>query len=486
MNYNKIRISGLLPLLVMLVSMAGFMSCSDDNEVYNGPADLKVTATATGEPVTALEFNTYGGSVMITVESDAPWQISVAGAPEWLKLSNTSGEATKDVEPRYIKVTAEPLGDADTRSCTITVKSGSAVCDIAVTQEKSGVTDADGWETAVAANNNMCVGVNLFNTLDANGDWFDPDDIVACETCWGQPLAKQEWFDAVAASGFKVVRVPVTWFPHFDENRMVKEPWMNRVQEVVNYAMNAGLYCILNVHHDTGAHDNGWVCADYANIDDVCNKVEHLWKQIAERFRDYGEKLIFEGYNEMLDPSHSWIIPTDPNVYKAVNMIAQRFVDTVRATGGNNRNRNLIVSTYGCDGGKLPLSSLELPVDEIPGHIMVQVHNYTPYGFSNLMNDIDDDNLPTWTPEFQKELADMLDHSIEFAKATGVPIVVGECGAYDKIDEAERAKYGEFISTYAKGKAPMTVIFWGQLIDRNTCEELYPLFIDGFLKGIEY
>lgn len=489
---NKlISINWLVLAMGLLLSAFGLMSCSDDDNKFVPDGAVELSVTDQGTDVDALSFNNYGGSKLLTLVTNAYWEISVSDGADWLVLSNRSGDPTilndpdKEDEPRYIKLTAKPLGNDATRTCVVTFRAADKVKTITITQQQPDAADDAGWESAHVANRNMGVGVNLWNTLDATGDWFDPDDIVACETCWGQPLAKQEWFDAVAASGFKAVRVPVTWKLHIDENGKVKEPWMNRVEEVVNYALNAGLYCIVNVHHDTG--DGGWVCADLANIESICEKFAGLWTQIADRFNKYDHKLLFEGYNEVLDQNNSWVEPVEGG-YEAINILAQTFVDAVRATGGNNLHRNLIVNTYGGGGSATRLKNMVMPADKIPGHLMLQVHNYTPAGFSNLDGSLNEDipveELPLWTKSYEKLLGEELDLLIEFSNTYGVPVVIGECGAYERILEEERAKYSEFITTYSRARANISVFFWGQVIDRTTCEELYPLFIDGFLKGL--
>ncbi len=484
MKYKKnISALGVSVLTAVMVLMSAWImpACSDDNGGDLKGATLSVTAD--GVDITDMEFSTYGGQKMITLVTNAAWKMSVEDTPEWISLSNRSGEPASDEDPRYIKVSVSPLGDVESRTASISVRAGGIKKTITVTQRRPASTDGDGWETANSANNNMAVGVNLMNTLDAVGDWFDQDDVSAFETCWGQPLAKQEWFDAVAAAGFGVVRIPVTWYPHMDENWIVKEPWMRRVEEVVNYGLNAGLYVILNVHHDTGDGDKNWLKADYANIDVIGDKFCRLWTQIATRFNKYGEKLLFEGYNEMLDADNSWVEPTEISSYEAVNMFAQMFVNTVRATGGNNMHRNLIVNTYGSGGSRTRLDNMVLPEDKIPGHILLEVHNYSPSAFSNLMGEIDDENLPVWTPEFEKTLGVELDLLIGYSQKFGVPVVIGECGSYDKIADEERAKYGKFLSTYSLGKANVSMIHWGNIMDRNTCEPMSPLYVEGLLEG---
>jgi aryl-phospho-beta-D-glucosidase BglC (GH1 family) len=194
-------------------------------------------------------------------------------------------------------------------------------------------------------------------------------------------------------AGFGAIRLPVTWFNHSDGNGKVNEAWMKRVHEVVDYVINAGLYCILNVHHDTGT--DAWIVADMDNYNTNRSKFEYLWQQIATEFRDYGEHLLFEGYNEMLDADNSWSYASSKNsgsydataaasAYNAVNSYAQSFVNTVRATGGNNAMRNLIVNTYGACSGmgawnahlQDPLKQMALPTDNADSHLIFEVHAY--------------------------------------------------------------------------------------------------------------
>ena len=119
---------------------------------------------------------------------------------------------------------------------------------------------AQEFESATDAVKNMGVGWNLGNTLDANGTGIS--DVVQSETYWGQPVTQPELITMMKDAGFGAIRVPITWYAHIDGDGNVDAAWMKRVHEVVDYVINAGLYCIINVHHDTGAHDNAWVIAD--------------------------------------------------------------------------------------------------------------------------------------------------------------------------------------------------------------------------------
>jgi len=157
----------------------------------------------------------------------------------------------------------------------------------------------------------MGVGWNLGNTLDSNGEWLRRGSGAPknYETAWGNPLTSQELIQTVADAGFKTIRLPVTWDHQIGPapEYQVKRAWMDRVQAVVDYCMEAGVYCILNVHHDTGT--DGWLHASQQDLEEDSAKFTALWTQIAQRFQNYGEKLIFEGFNEMLDEKNNWGYP---------------------------------------------------------------------------------------------------------------------------------------------------------------------------------
>ena len=266
-------------------------------------------------------------------------------------------------------------------------------------------SQAQDFESATDAVKNMGVGWNLGNTLDANGTGIS--DVVQSETYWGQPVTKPELITMMKEAGFGAIRVPVTWYAHIDGDGNVDAAWMKRVHEVVDYVINAGLYCVLNVHHDTGAHDNAWVIADNDNYEKTKARYENLWTQIANEFKDYDQHLLFEGYNEMLDKYNSWCFagfqrPDGYNAdeaasaYKGLNGYAQSFVDAVRATGGNNTQRNLVINTYAAANGNGNwnahltdvLTELTTPSDVTKNHLAYEVHAYPT--LNNGKNEVDD------------------------------------------------------------------------------------------------
>jgi aryl-phospho-beta-D-glucosidase BglC (GH1 family) len=248
---------------------------------------------------------------------------------------------------------------------------------------------AQSFENAKDAVKNMGVGWNLGNTLDANDASKTWTTTEQHETCWGQPVTKPELMKMMKEAGFNSIRVPVTWYQEMDSEGNVNEAWMNRVKEVVDYVIDNGMYCILNVHHDTGDGNTHWIHASSTNYNKNKAKFEKLWKQIAETFKDYDQHLLFEGYNEMLDDNNTWNEPSNKtDGYKAINNYAKSFVTTVRNSGGNNASRNLIVNTYSASSTPNAMQNLDKP--ENSNHIIFQIHSYPNWkSKSNAKTEID-------------------------------------------------------------------------------------------------
>ncbi|MCR5130595.1 MAG: glycoside hydrolase family 5 protein [Prevotella sp.] len=376
------------------------------------------------------------------------------------------------------------------------------------------------FETAKEAVANMAVGWNLGNTLDSNsGDtlnmWIEhwtsrtPSDY---EKAWGQPVTKASLMKMFKDAGFNAIRVPVTWYPHMeakfsftsssnsiwyaskdDLGTEIKTAWMNRVKQIVDYVIDAGMYCILNVHHDTGASNTAWLVADEDIYSQQRERFEAIWTQIAEEFRDYDEHLLFEGYNEMLDVKDSWCFASfaasggyDASIatsaYNAINSYAQSFVNAVRATGGNNAQRNLIVNTYGaCDGSgnwnshlQDPLKQMKLPNDEVANHIIFEVHSYP-----------DIQNLSSAKSQLTTTINNLKTHLV----SKGAPVIFGEWGtstdnAYDNYRSNMVNFYRYFVEQTKKND--MGTFHWMGLSDGDN--RSVPKFnqqdlVDAIIKG---
>lgn len=391
------------------------------------------------------------------------------------------------------------------------------------------------FESASAAVKNMGLGWNLGNTLDANSNdtlhmWIEyynkgsKRTTSVYETAWGQPVTKPELFRMLKDAGFNAVRVPVTWYPHMeakfdnlkyyssdkicwypsrdDLGTKIDAKWMARVHQVVDYVLDAGLYCIINVHHDTGAMSSAWLIADEDCYEREHARYEAIWTQIATEFRDYDEHLLFEGYNEMLDRNRSWCYASmnsnseqyDSKVaesaYRAINKYAQSFVDAVRATGGNNLTRNLIVSTYAAASGfdnwsshlMDPLNKLDKPKDYAPGHIIAELHAYI--------------DVHGWGTAKLQKIQDWM-KSVKTALVTRkqMPVIIGEWGTSDvddpdsAIPREDKLKYAEAFVRTAKRNGFAT-FYWMGLSDRSARsvpkwseEDLKDALVKGYYGG---
>lgn len=313
-------------------------------------------------------------------------------------------------------------------------------------------------EPATDAVKNMGVGWNLGNTLDANDASKTWTTTAQHETCWGQPVTKPELMKMMKEAGFGAIRVPVTWYQEMNADGKVNDAWMKRVKEVVDYVIDNGMYCILNVHHDTGADEGtykSWLKASSNNFKDNQEKYEYLWQQIAETFKDYDEHLLFESYNEMLDEKNRWNEPTSDDGYKAINSYAKSFVTTVRNTGGNNENRNLVVNDYSASSTPNAMKALDLP--EESDHIIFQVHSY-----------------PNWKDKSNaKNEIDYLINNIKSNLLNRAPVIIGEYATFttypSKIDyydtDREVALYAmDYLVKEAK-KAGIGTFYWMGLSD---------------------
>lgn len=318
---------------------------------------------------------------------------------------------------------------------------------------------AENFENATDAVKNMGLGWNLGNTLEAYSQtetdftkaayWGQQD--LSSETCWGQYITKPELLKMIKDAGFGAIRVPVTWFNHMDIDGNVNSAWMARVHEIVDYVINQDMYCILNVHHDTGADGDGfksWIKADETNYNTNKTRYEKLWKQIAEEFKNYGQLLLFESYNEMLDIQNTWNYPKNSTAYSAINKYAESFVTTVRTTGGNNAQRNLIVNTY-CAGNGYgtwtntgPLTNLNIPTGE-SNHIAFEVHAYPSIINGSANKDIA--TINSETDGLIKTLKDNL-------ASKGAPVIIGEWGTsnVDSKDNNDYDKRRELMFQFAK------------------------------------
>ena len=263
------------------------------------------------------------------------------------------------------------------------------------------------------------VGWNLGNTLDAHG----AGNTVNSETRWGNPKTSQEIIDAVAQQGFNAIRVPVTWAEHLGPapDYKIDEKWLERVAEVVDYCINDNLFVVLNTHHET----DYWLYAN-GDRDALCNELSAIWKQIAERFKDYGDLLIFEGMNE--PRTKGTLQEWNGGTYderKTIDAMNQAFIEAVRSSGGNNGERCLMLCGYGHNAGSAALAAITVPED---GHIIIAVHAYTPYLFTYDA----DGGYSDWDTSKGADIRSMGNTLNTKFVLAGIPVVVSEFGSVNK------------------------------------------------------
>lgn len=472
----------LLNLMFVLAITLSIQSCSDDD---NATPATSLVLTLDSANVETITFASTPASRMIGVHSDGDWQVNVPAADSsWLHVTPHSGYGhavygeANDSLNTYIRVSVD-RNDGTERSSSVTVVAGAYTKVITINQR--GISANDPFESSNEFVSNAVLGYNLGNTLDSDPGtaqwWMDrlsscataADTAQAYETSWGQPYTTQEMIDNITAKGFNVIRVPVTWGPHMDANNKINEAWMDRVEEVVKYVLNNSCYCIINVMHDTGS--SGWLYADLDDYSTMTTKYQAIWQQIAERFRDYDDKLIFESFNEILNKQYSWTAPAaGDGAYTAINKLQQDFVNTVRATGGNNTYRNLGITTYSATANNdAAVAALEVPEDPTSGHIYASFHSYDPYNFcNNNSGDGYDYNIYSWDTSCETTIDQIFTRVNSKCNSLGIPFVFGEFGAIDtNKDMNERVKYAKYLCTKFK-QYNTTGLWWMGLYDRST------------------
>ena len=375
--------------------------------------------------------------------------------------------------------------------------------------DKDAISGGEGgneFEKAAVAAKNMGVGVNLGGSFEvlwkeyaAQANRNDPSFY---ERQNGANPTTQATMDCFADAGFKCVRIPITWHFHMDDvsTSTIDKVWMDRIQEVVDYAINAGLYVIINMHHDAHSHEaqgGQWIFADIAHYDQIAKGFKNVWGQIAERFKDYDEKLLFEGYNEITDLSGTWTFPKNAEDIEAANRLNQDFVNVVRRSGSNNLTRNLIVSSYSCSVSSKPIQAFVMPADLREGHLFLQVHNYAPTSFCSFSNATKD---TFGDPQDYTDIQNALTTIKTLIVDKGYPCVLGEYGAPGerqasvqqpdgswriKRSAGERAKHAYYY-TFEALKIGIVPIYWYTPQEgnhRGAGKWTYPEIKDALIKA---
>jgi len=319
------------------------------------------------------------------------------------------------------------------------------------------------------------IGWNLGNTLDA-----DPD-----ETSWGNPKTKKTNIDAIKAAGFNAVRIPVSWSHHVDKDYKINSAFMNRVKEIVGYASDNNMYILLNTHHDEGIFK-----FQDKDMDKSKAAFKKIWEQIADNFKDENLRLIFEGLNEPRTKGSSaeWNGGTAEERAN-INTLEQIFVDVVRASGGKNAKRVLLISTYAASAEQSAMDGVKIPNDPSNSvkKIIVSIHAYSPYNFALNEGSGKVDKWSKDNPSDRSGVETPLNRAYLTFVSYGVPVIMGEFGALNRNNEIARAEWAQYYVSYAKSVG-IPCFWWDdggnfKLLNRGNNTFYFPKIKNALIKG---
>lgn len=481
----KIRLITIKSLVLILLQVV--VSCAEDDTAESNTSALTLT------PV-EFNFKANGGFKVLNLATDPTSSWNISSTVPWLSTSVDSGTGNK-----VFNIIAEPNAVEEQRQAQIVIHNTGGSVEIPVSQ-LGALADQDdfpeviaddssqmGSLTAVELTARMGVGWNIGNSLDAVGG----------ETAWGNPPITEEMISAVKAAGFKVVRIPVAWSQFSDsKNYVISESWMQRVKQVVDWVIQNDMYAMVNMHWD-----GGWMLPTYDEQEEVIRRMEIMWQQIGLHFRDYDYRLLFAGSNEVM-VAGDYGEPTE-EYYTVQNSFNQTFVNTIRAIGGRNAYRYLVVQGFNTNIDHT-VSFAKIPEDRTENRLLMEVHYYDPYNFTiNESNDdvwqwgekaTDAEFTETWANEsyadgqFEKMKTNFIDK--------GIGVILGEYGAVSRLNvpnhQMYRAYYLQYITTSAKAHG-LVPIYWDNgvttnhgfgLFDRNTTEQRYPNLIEAIVNPV--
>jgi len=408
-----------------LLLLVALVACSSSHE-ESVPEDVILSASAT-----SFDFTVDGGTASFDVTSNTSWRINLESTA-WCNASVLSGDGDA-----VVTLSAEENPSTTERSQAMTLTAdGATTVTLSCTQAASEPDYGDYIDpdntgmsslSAVDFAAQLGLGWNLGNSLEAilsnNGV------LSGGETSWGNPVVTKAFIDAVKAAGFNTIRIPVSWSHKLDDETTYKisDAWKQRVEEVVNYALDNDMFVMINIHWD-----GGWMNhPDNSHKEAINKKLKAFWSQLAVYFRDYNDHLLFAGSNEVHVEGY-YGTPSAANI-EVQNSFNQTFVDAVRATGGRNTYRYLVVQAYNTNID-LAVSDLAIPNDDTPDRLMAEVHFYDPYDFAlqedegyktqwgSGCSDVSSWGQEAWVDEaFGKMKTTFIDQ--------GIPVILGEYGA---------------------------------------------------------
>ena len=344
-------------------------------------------------------------------------------------------------------------------------------------------------------------GWNLGNTFDAQ-DAGRGDPNRDYETYWCHAKTTKELIHAIKKAGFNTIRIPVSWHNHVSGiNYRIDTAWLNRIKEVAQWIVDEDMYFIINIHHD---NSKDYMYPDNVHYEQSEEYVTAIWSQVAEAFAEFDDHCIFECMNEprLVGSNYEWWLNQNAHecqvAAECINRLNQKFVDTVRASGGYNTNRYLLVPGY-CGSVDGALSALfRMPEDQAENRIMIEVHAYTPYNYALNTNSSDSSFDLDRDTEKKNEIATFMTKLYKKYITNGIPVLIDEFGALQKNskDLQDRVNFAAYYVASASARG-MTCVWWDNhvftgggekfgLIERNAVKWKYPDIALAILWNCEF
>ena len=476
----------LAAILSGIMVITGISACSSNAETSSENSSATTTTASATTAATTAQTTTTAATKAETTAATTKAETTTVTTKAETTVATTATTVATTVAPATTKVT------------TTTTKKAETTTTKAATTKKQNSTPAATKGDSVSFSQNLMPGWNLGNQLEASSGGTPG------ETVWGNPVITEKLIKTVKAQGFKSIRIPVSYLSKIGAgpNYTIDSKWLDRVQEVVDMCIDNGLYAIINVHGDGYYTVKGsWLlCGESASEQKkIKAKYEKVWEQIATRFKNYDEHLVFESMNEEFDNTYG---NPNPEYYNNINAYNQIFVDTVRKSGGKNNKRYLLVPgwntsvdfTTGDYGFKIPNDST--------GRMMISVHYYDPWqfcikedapGIFRWGETIKGQTIKSSGESYVDAQFDKLYNS--FIK-NGYGVIIGEYGAIDKSykdsrSTVYRAYFAEYVN-YAAHKRNIVTVYWDNgyngrngfgLFDRSKCTVTQPTIIKAIMNG---
>jgi endoglucanase len=380
--------------------------------------------------------------------------------------------------------------------------SGLSAQEVIQFNEKKAVKDDKSCEFTETSSldfvKNMTCGWNLGNTMEAVGISGS-----ASETFWGQPSTTKAMIDSLAASGIKSIRIPVSWSNHMDKKYTIDQSWMKRVKQIVDWAIEDGMYVIINTHHDNWENGNKIPTAKGYYPNQACFEeserfLTNVWTQISLAFNNgYDQHLIFETLNEprLRGTSQEWWNNRGTDTYKEgaeyLNKLNQVCLDAIRKSGGNNAKRFVMIPGLRAAVDSALAPEFSLPQDSAEDKLILSVHMYDPQDFA-----LNTPGAKKFVQAHKDALNRSFDSLYEAYISKGIPVVIGEYAATNKDNLEERVKWTNFFLEESR-KYGITACLWDNggfdastsqgekygFFDRRALKWVFPEIIDAIVKS---